>query len=106
MVSKTNSRRTPRVTLVAPAKAEGPRGPLRGTCKSLSLGGMFFSGGMLPVGQSIQLQVELPQLGRVEAMGEVRYHLNSEGGAGMGIRFTRLAADHLARITQFVTANA
>lgn len=105
MASKTNSRKTPRVALTAPARADGPRGPVRGTCRSLSRGGMFFSGPTLPVGQSIQLHLELPQLGKVEALGEVRYHVNTDGG-GMGIRFTRLAAEHLERVNQFVAANA
>ena len=85
-----------------PARAEGPRGPVRGFCRSLSRGGMFFSGPLLPLGQSIDLSVELPHLGPVRAMGEVRYHHTYPDGTGMGIRFTRMAQEDLVRLERFV----
>lgn len=69
---------------------------------SLSQGGMFFSGNQqLPVGQSVELSVQLPT-GAFEAVGQVRYHAVSAAGPGMGIKFTRLTQDHLAKISQFV----
>ena len=79
---------------------------MRGTCTSLSRAGMFFTGPTIPVGQSVQMSVDLP--GRtLQATGEVRYHVNRSGSAGgMGIRFTRLAQEDLERIAQFVSANA
>jgi hypothetical protein len=88
-----------------PARAEGPRGPLRGQCTSLSRAGMFFTGPTIPVGQSVDVSVDLP--GRAfRANGEVRYHVTKPGSAGMGIRFTRLAQEDLERIGQFIQANA
>lgn len=102
MASKTNSRHTPRVTCANPARLEGARGPVRGLCRSLSEGGLFFVGTQLPVGQQIALAVELPRLGRIEAVGEVRYHHASPQGMGMGLRFTRLGQESLARIQRFV----
>ncbi len=94
------------MSLDAPARAEGPRGPMRGSCRSLSQGGMFFSGTQLPVGQSVDVTVELPEpAGKFHAMGEVRYHRCDDRGAGMGIRFTRLSQEDLARIHQFVSQN-
>jgi hypothetical protein len=106
MAGKTNSRHTQRVTCASPARLEGPRGPVRGTCRSLSQGGLYFLGAQLPVGQQLALAVELPQVGRVEAVGEVRYHHVSPEGAGMGLRFTRLGQDSLARIQRFVQGGA
>ena len=102
MASKTNSRHTQRVRCASPARLEGPRGPVRGLCRSLSQGGLYFQGAQLPVGQQLALAVELPRLGRVEAVGEVRYHHASPEGPGMGLRFTRLGQDSLARIQRFV----
>lgn len=101
MAAKSTPRRSPRVACAAPAKAEGPRGPIRGTCVSLSQGGMFFTGSQLPVGQSVELSVQLPS-GAFQAVGQVRYHAMSAQGPGMGIKFTRLTQDHLTRISQFV----
>jgi hypothetical protein len=95
-------RYNPRVSCAAPARAEGPRGPLRGQCRSLSQGGLFFLGAQLPVGQRVELSVELPRLGRVEALGEVRYHYSTPEGQGMGVRFTRLGQESLALIQRFV----
>jgi hypothetical protein len=63
--------------------------------------GMFFQGGLAPVGQSIELSVDLPA-GRISATGEVRYHHVYPEGSGMGIRFTRLAQEDLAKISSYV----
>jgi hypothetical protein len=70
---------------------------------------MFFTGPTVPVGQSIELSVDLPGQGPFRAMGEVRYHYarpGGGGGSGMGIRFTRLAQEDLQRIGRYVSANA
>jgi len=105
MASKTNSRKTPRVACGAPARAEGPRGPLRGQCTSLSRFGMFFTGPTVPIGTSLELSVDLPGQA-FHAMGEVRYHVSRPGSAGMGIRFTRLAQEDVERIGQYIQAHA
>lgn len=105
MTGKTNQRHHLRVSCGAPASAEGPRGPIRGVCRSLSPAGMFFTGpNLTPVGQKLHFSVELPLFGRFEADGEVRYHHAFGDGRGMGIRFTRLAQEDLARIQRFVDA--
>ena len=98
---KTNNRRNVRVYCGAPARAEGPRGPLKGVCRNISLGGMFFAGGTLPVGKQFDFMVDLP-VGTVTGTGEVRYHHTYEEGEGMGVRFTRIAQDDLFRIQKFV----
>ena len=103
MPSKTNQRHHRRVPCGAPAKAEGPRGPMRGVCRSLSAMGMLFVGPIMPVGQSLHLIVDLPE-GTFQADGEVRYHAASDDGKGMGIRFTRLAQEDLTRIQTFIEA--
>ena len=105
MASKTNSRRMPRVACGMPAHAEGPRGPLRGQCTSLSRAGMFFTGPTVPIGTSLEMSVDLPGH-PFHAMGEVRYHVSRPGSAGMGIRFTRLAQEDLERLGQFIQSSA
>jgi hypothetical protein len=62
----------------------------------------FLAPAPIPVGHRLHLAVDLPQMGRFEADGEVRYHHASDAGRGMGIRFTRLAQEDLTRIQQFV----
>lgn len=78
---------------------------MRGRCTSLSRAGMFFTGPTIPVGQSVELAVDLPGQS-IRATGEVRYHVNRPGSAGMGIRFTRMAQEDQERIAQFIQANA
>lgn len=102
MVTKPNKRRNVRVYCDAPAKAEGPRGPIKGKCKNLSVGGMFFLGPTLPVGQSVEFLIELSGLGKIRAVGEIRYHHTYDEGTGMGVRFTRLAQEDLAVVNRFI----
>jgi len=105
MAAKT--RRSPRAACGVPAVAEGPRGPVRGVCRSISQAGMFFAGAQLPVGQSIEVAVELPGAREgLHAVGVISYHHTSAEGPGMGIKFTRLSPDGLALIGQFVEAHA
>lgn len=104
MTGKTIQRHQRRVPCGAPAMAEGARGPVRGVCRTLSSAGMFFLGPLTPVGQKLHLAVDLPEIGRVEADGEVRYHHSFPEGRGMGIRFSRLAQEDLARIQRFLDA--
>src|SRR5947208_1608289 len=105
MAGKTNQRRNLRVYCTAVTRAEGARGPVKGTCRNLSQGGMFFLGPALPLGQSFDITIELPQ-GKVSPRGEVRYAHSYPEGAGVGIKFTRLSQDDLANIIQYVEANA
>ncbi len=102
-MGKINNRRNVRVDCQAVAKAEGPRGPIRGVCRNISIGGMFFRGPRLPVGSSAELTIDLPS-GTIRAVGEVRYHHAYGDGEGMGIRFSRLSQEDLAAVTRFVEA--
>lgn len=94
-----------RVACAAPTRAEGPRGPLLGVCRSLSQGGLFFSGPLLPVGSQVEWEMQLPgNYGRVRAVGEVRYHHTTAEGPGMGVRILRLHLEDLQRLRRFVDA--
>jgi hypothetical protein len=101
MPTKQDSRLNPRTWCDFPARAEGARGVIRGTCRNISLGGMLFVGGVLPVGQRVELQLQLPG-GAFQATGEVRYHHHQPEGPAMGILFTRLAQNHLELISRFI----
>jgi len=102
---KNETRRNVRVTCGAPASAEGPRGPIRGVCRDLSIGGMFFVGIALPVGRSVDFEVQLPG-GAVACRAEVRYHHSYREVPGMGVRFTRIAQEDLSRIERYVARAA
>ncbi len=71
-------------------------------CSDISLGGMFFLGPVLPVGEKLSLTMELPALGSVRVLGEVLAHRQHAGGSGMAIRFACLGQRELSIITQFV----
>ncbi|MBX5484721.1 MAG: PilZ domain-containing protein [Myxococcaceae bacterium] len=102
MPGKINNRRNVRVFCNVPARVEGPRGPIRGTCRNLSVGGLFFLGGVLPVGKTADFTIELPQ-GKVQAQGEVRYHYEYPNeGQGMGVKFVRITQEHLEWVTRWV----
>ena len=106
MAAKAKTRKSPRAACGLPAVVEGPRGPLRGVCRSISQAGMFFTGAQLPVGQSIEVAVELPGArGGLRAMGVASYHHTYADGPGMGIKFTRLSQGDLALIGRFVEAH-
>lgn len=102
MVPKQSRRRAARVWCGAPARAEGPRGPIRGICRNLSVGGLFFLGAPLEIGKSVDFVVELPSVGAIRAVGEVRYRHQYQEGSGVGVRFTRLSQEDLSRIEQFI----
>lgn len=64
---------------------------------------MFFLGSQLPVGKTVEFSVDLPQVGKVQVTGEIRYHHSyATEGVGMGIRFTRISQEHLTRVNRFV----
>ena len=102
MPGKINNRRNVRVFCNAPARVEGPRGPIRGVCRNLSLGGLFFLGGTLPIGKAADFTIDLPA-GKVQAQGEIRYHHDyGTEGQGMGVKFVRITQEHLALVAQWV----
>jgi hypothetical protein len=107
MPGKIQNRRNVRVLCGARAKLDGPRGSVRGSCRNLSIGGLFFIGGSLPIGQTVEITIELPDAaGRIEAVGEIRYHHDYPEGPGMGIRFLRMADEHLGLLRRYVLGRA
>jgi len=101
MTGKSNQRRNVRVLCNLPAEALGPRGPIRGTCRNLSQGGLFFVGGPFTVRKSVEFTVQLPG-GPLRALGEVRYHHAYPDGAGVGVRFERMDREDFLRLLEFL----
>lgn len=105
VIHKSENRKNPRFACTVSAVLEGPRGVVRGTCRGISVGGLFFIGAALPIGRSFELKVELPA-GRINVMAEVRYHHAYPEGAGMGLKFTRVTGDDLAKINSFIDSSS
>ncbi len=84
----SESRREVRLPCSFPAALEGPRGALRGFCKNISIGGLFFEGHELPLGKMVNVTVDLGARGRLKSLAQVRHH--SVTPKGMGLQFTRL----------------
>jgi hypothetical protein len=87
-----------------PASVDGPRGPVRGTCINLSLGGLYLEGVQLPVGSTTQVIVEHPTLGRFQAAAEIRHHVGVP--KGMGLSFMRLEPAQLALLQRLIATLA
>ena len=77
---------------------------MKGSCRNLSQGGMFFVGATLPIGQTLEFWVQLPK-GKLVTMGEVHYVHQYPEGAGIGVHFTRLTTDGVGLLSDFL-ANA
>ena len=77
---------------------EGPRGPVRGTCSNLSIGGLFFSGGQLPMGTATTVTVDFLIKGKLVLQAAVRHH----SPAGMGMEFTRLEQGQLTLLAKVI----
>lgn len=99
-------RRTRRAWCNTPVQVDGSERSLIGVCHDLSLGGMFFLGPPLPVGEPVVVTLDLPSLSRVRISGEVLDHRHHRNGSGMAIRFVRLAQSDLANISRFVAARS
>ncbi len=83
-----------------PASADGARGPIRGTCTNLSLGGLFLEGVQLALGSTTLVTVEHPSLGRFEAAAEVRHH--AAVPKGMGVSFMRIDPGQLELLQRMI----
>lgn len=103
-MGNSNQRRNERVPCDAAVAYEGSKGPVRGMCRKISIGGMFFLGATVPVGKSVNLTIELPGLGQINALGEVRYHHSYPEGVGMGLRFARITQEHRALLEQYLAS--
>lgn len=99
-------RRTRRAWCNAPVQLDGSERSLIGVCHDISLGGMFFLGPVLPVGETVGVTMDLPSLGRLRLAGEVLDHRHHRNGSGMAIRFARLDQGDLAMISRFVAARS
>ena len=104
--SYARSRQHFRVACHLPTRARNAWQAVEGRCLNLSYQGMLLSaqdGALLEVGESVDLQLELPVGGTVRVCGEVRYHCAlPEGARAMGILFTNMAEGHLARLRRFL----
>jgi hypothetical protein len=104
--SYARSRQHFRVACHLPVRARNAWQAVEGRCRNLSYQGMLLSaqdGALLAVGESVDLQLELPVGGTVRVCGEVRYHCAlPEGARAMGILFTNMAEGHLARLRRFL----
>lgn len=96
-----HSRQNVRVRCSVPVRAHGKGGVVRGICRNLSSGGLFFSGPLLPVGEEVTVHVELP-VGPVNALGEVRYHYAYADGTGWGVAFRPTSVEDRQRILWFI----
>lgn len=104
---ESNTRRNIRVPCSASGVLAGDAATIDATLCNLSRGGSFvLVNRTLPVGQSVDLQIALPGIAPVRAMGEVRHHFRCTDGLGMGIRFTRLDGEGISAIARFVDARA
>jgi hypothetical protein len=103
LIPRPENRQNPRVVCDVPAVLEGSHGPIRGRCRDISVGGCFFIGPKLGIGHSLELKIDLPA-GRIVVMAEVRHHHSHAEGAGMGLKFTRITGDDLARISALIGA--
>ena len=80
-------RSDPRHTCSFPAVFEGPRGAVRGTCTNLSVGGLFFEGGQLPLGSTVSVTIDLGVHGKHKLACQIRRHALTP--RGMGAQFSR-----------------
>jgi hypothetical protein len=102
----TGRRRTRRVLCNMPVQLDATERSVIGICNDISLGGMFFLGPALPVGEQVGLTMEFHSIGRVRIAGEVLAHRHHPNGAGMVVRFARLAQNDLSTLTRFVAERA
>lgn len=89
-------RRSPRYPCRFAVAAEGSRGPVRGACTNLSIGGLFFEGAQLPLSALTTVTVDFQQRGKLVVQATVRHH----SPKGMGLEFTRLEQAQLAFLQQ------
>jgi uncharacterized protein (TIGR02266 family) len=83
-----------------------------GLTENLSEGGLFIATVLVkPIGTQIGFSLKLGDAPEpISALGTVRwvreYSETSDTGPGMGVRFDRMAPEHLARVRQFLATRA
>lgn len=79
-------RKFPRFPCRLAAIADGPRGPLRGTCTNLSRGGLYVEGFTLPLSAVVSVTLSFPS-------GPARYEMTvrrvTEEPRGVGLELMR-----------------
>ncbi|MGV3622119.1 MAG: PilZ domain-containing protein [Archangium sp.] len=75
---------------------------LRGDIVDISSSGLCLAvDAALERGRELHLEFDLPE-GKVEAVGEVRWVVEKEGCAELGVKFVRISSESLAVIAQAV----
>lgn len=92
-------RQFPRFPCKFAASVEGPRGPMRGTCTDLSLGGAFIDGVLLNKDAPTTVTIEFP--GAVLVVQAI-VRRSATAPRGVGVQFSRLEPQHLATLQRFV----
>ncbi len=95
-------RRNVRIPCSVLARVDAWDKSLRGLCTDLSLGGMLFIGPPVPIGEKINITLDLSGSGIVNLDGEVLGHRTLLAGSAMAIRFPELSQSHLKAINRFV----
>ena len=94
-------RQHPRFECRYPASAYGPRGPVRGTCTNLSVGGLFLEGVVISTEAVVAVvTVEFPD-GALSFHAQVRRVSNYPRGTGF--QFLRLEPQHVAALQKYTT---
>jgi hypothetical protein len=97
-MSDEDRRVFPRFACRFPAAADGPRGPIRGTCTDLSMGGLFLEGVTLGANALTQVTIDFPT-GKAVFQAQVRRV--SMAPKGIGLQFTRLETQQLAVLQKY-----
>ncbi len=96
----SDRRRFKRVPVLRPAKyRDGKFGETKSLILDLSEGGAYIESPVVPEGTRIELEFNLVDGYRVQAVGVVRYLLL---GTGMGVEFEEISDQDRRRIAEFV----
>ncbi|MFZ5441004.1 MAG: PilZ domain-containing protein [Myxococcota bacterium] len=91
-------RQFPRFPVRFVAWVDGPRGPMRGTCTDLSLGGLFVEGVLGTQDAVTTVKVDFPH-GAMSFSAQVRRV--STAPKGTGLQFMRLEPQQLAALQRY-----
>jgi hypothetical protein len=97
-MSFEDRRQFPRFACRYPAAADGPRGPIRGTCSDLSQGGLFLEGVTLTANALTQVTIDFPT---GPAVFQAQVRRVSTAPKGVGLQFTRLEAAQLGLLQRY-----
>lgn len=92
-------RQFPRFPCRLSATVDGPRGPMRGDCTDLSMGGLFVDGVMLNQDVLTTVTIDFPA-GPMKFQAQVRRVATAPKGTGL--QFMRLEPEQLAMLRRVV----